>query len=181
MITKQEISTLPKTLEEFMVWEPEDGFKYEWNDGELIKFTGLNQKQLYIYATLNRLFAKKGYLRNGTLVSKQDVMLSGIQMRRPDIAYFTIEQELRMNKGIDEIPEFVIEVISGSDNSYKIEDKIAEYFKAGVKVIWNIYPEHKLVYVYTSRKDVKICTDSDICSAKPVLPEFEINVDAIFA
>lgn len=164
-----------------MVWEPEDGFKYEWNDGELIKFTGINKTQFRIYAILNRFFVERGYLKTGTLVSEQDVMLSGIQMRRPDIAYFTIEQELRMNKGIDEIPEFVIEVISGSDNSYRIEDKIAEYFKAGVKVIWNVYPEHKLVYVYTSRKDVKICTDSDICSAKPVLPEFEINVDAIFA
>jgi hypothetical protein len=28
---------------------------------------------------------------------------------------------------------------------------------------------------------VKICIESDICSAKPVLPEFEIGVDAIFA
>ncbi|MCU0326299.1 MAG: Uma2 family endonuclease [Spirosomaceae bacterium] len=181
MITKQEISTLPKTLEEFMVWEPEDGFKYEWNDGELIKFTGMNKNQLYIYAILSNLFFKKGYGEIGTLVAEQDVMLSGIQMRRPDISYFSREQINNTKLGIDEIPEFVIEVISGSDNSYKIEDKIAEYFKAGVKVIWNVYPEHKLVYVYTSRKDVKICTDSDICSAKPVLPEFEINVDAIFA
>ena len=29
---------LPKTLAEFLEWEPEDGFKYEWNDGEIIKF-----------------------------------------------------------------------------------------------------------------------------------------------
>lgn len=38
MVLTKDISTLPTTLEEFMVWESEDGFKYEWNDGELIKF-----------------------------------------------------------------------------------------------------------------------------------------------
>ncbi len=44
MITTKEISTLPKTLAEFLEWEPEDGFKYEWNDGELIQFNGMDRK-----------------------------------------------------------------------------------------------------------------------------------------
>ncbi len=48
MVAKNEILELPKTLAEFILWEPEDGLKYEWNDGELIKFTGMNRKQLYI-------------------------------------------------------------------------------------------------------------------------------------
>ncbi len=32
----QSPDVLPQTLEEFVVWEPNDGFKYEWNDGEII-------------------------------------------------------------------------------------------------------------------------------------------------
>lgn len=48
------------------------------------------------------------------------------------------------------------------------------------KVVWNIYPEPELVYVYTSRKQVQICIDDDICSATPVLPEFEVKVSEIF-
>jgi len=38
MVLSNEIQSVPKTLAEFMIWEPNDGFKYEWNDGELIKF-----------------------------------------------------------------------------------------------------------------------------------------------
>lgn len=100
-------------------------------------------------------------------------------MRRPDIAFFTNNQIEKAKKGNDEIPEFVIEVISENDNINKVEAKISEYYKAGVKVVWLILPEEKSVHVYTSRRDVKICIENDICSAAPVLPEFEIGVDAL--
>jgi Uma2 family endonuclease len=107
-------------------------------------------------------------------------MLSGIQMRRPDIAYLSDEEGKRANDGEEIIPAFMVEIISTNDNLNKVEEKITEYFKAGVKVIWNILPEQKLVYVYTSRKQVQICMDDDICSAAPVLPEFEVKVSEIF-
>jgi hypothetical protein len=40
------ISTeLPKTLAEFLEWEqPLDGFKYEWNDGEIIQFSKMDKR-----------------------------------------------------------------------------------------------------------------------------------------
>lgn len=128
---------------------------------------------------MNRLFIRKGYWESGILVAEQDVELSGIQMRRPDIAFFTNNQIEKAKEGNDEIPEFVIEVISENDNINKVEAKISEYYKAGVKVVWLILPEEKSVYVYTSRRDVKICIENDICSAAPVLPEFEIGVDVL--
>ena len=181
MVLENDIQVVPKTLAEFITWEPNDGYKYEWNDGELIRFTGMNKRQAYIYNVLNKLFSKKGYIETGSLVAEYDTMLTGIQMRRPDIAYLTDEQMFRGKDGEDVIPEFVIEIISETDQFYKIEDKITEYFKAGVKVIWNIVPEHKLVYIYTSRKTVKICGDADVCSAAPVLPDFTIAVEDIFA
>ena len=180
MVLSNEIQSVPKTLAEFLNWEPNDGFKYEWNDGELIKFIGMNKKQVYIYDVLLDLLYEKGYKKVGALISEYDTMLSSIQMRRPDIAYLTKEQIQLGRKGKDVIPEFVIEIISETDQFYKIEDKITEYFKAGVKVIWNIVPEHKLVYIYTSRKTVRICSDNDICSADPVLPDFTIAVNDIF-
>jgi Uma2 family endonuclease len=179
--TSQTISELPRTLEEFSEWEPNDGYKYEWNDGEIIQFTGMKKEQLYIYDLLLDLFFEKGYKTLGTLVAEQEVMITGIQMRRPDIAYFSKEQIKRSRNSENVIPEFVIEIISNNDQINQLEKKITEYFKAGVKVIWNIIPEQEVVYVYTSRRDVKICLENDICSAKPVLPDFEINVSTLFA
>ena len=179
-ISLQQSPTLPKTLAEFLEWEPEDGFKHEWNDGEIIQFNGMDKKEMYIFDLLLELLIEKGLKKQGSLIPEQDVMLTGIQMRRPDIAYFSKVQIQNGRYGQDEIPEFVIEIISTNDKSYKIEEKLTEYFKAGVKVVWNIYPETKLIYVFTARKTVKICMEDDVCSAAPVLPEFEIKVSEIF-
>lgn len=174
-------SVLPQTLAEFLDWEPLDGYKYEWNDGELIRFTGMKKSQYFIYALLSKLFYEKGYHQGGTLMAEPDVMLTAIQMHRPDIAYFTDEQIERSRRGEDVIPEFVIEVISPNDNAEDVEKKIGEYFKADVKVIWNIYPENQVVYVYTARQTVTLCLGDDSCSAVPVLPNFSISVNTLFA
>jgi Uma2 family endonuclease len=181
MVAAKEITELPKTLAEFIDWEPNDGFKYEWNDGELIKFTGMNKTQVYIFAVLNRLFSLKKMFEEGVLVSEYDTYLTGIQMRRPDIAYLTNDQTKQGRDGVDVIPEFVIEIISGNDKLNPVQEKITEYFKAGVKVVWLILPEEKLVEIYTSRRNVQICIEDDVCSAAPVLPEFEIKVSELFA
>ncbi|TAH14712.1 MAG: Uma2 family endonuclease [Runella slithyformis] len=175
------ISALPRTLAEFQLWEPNDGYKYEWNDGELIKFTGMNKKQIKIYDILLELFFQKGYKKIGTFVAEYDVQLTGIQMRRPDISFLSKTQLDEASKGGDPVPEFMIEVISESDNINKVLAKIGEYYKFGAKVVWLIFPEEKQVHVYTSRRDVKICIENDICSAAPVLPEFEISIEALFA
>ena len=180
MIEIQEnITQLPRTLEEFMEWEqPNDGFKYEWNDGEIIKFEGMNRKQTFIFDVLINLFFEKGLNKIGQLIPETDVQLTGIQMRRPDIAFFTKKQ--LYEEDVDFIPEFAIEVISSGDKLIDVENKLIEYFKAGVKVVWHIIPAKEVVYVYTSRSEVKICFDKDICSAKPVLEDFEISVEDIF-
>jgi hypothetical protein len=65
---------LPKPLEEFTEWkQPNVSFKYEWNDGKIIKFAEMNSKQIFIFTVLNKLFAKKGYLENGALIPESDV------------------------------------------------------------------------------------------------------------
>lgn len=120
------------------------------------------------------------------MVAEQEVILPDMKILRPDIAYFTREQIQKSRNGVDVIPEFIIEITSNGDLIFPFEKKITEYFKAGaggvpLKVIWNIIPDQEVVYVYTSRRDVKICLEADVCSAKPVLPAFEISATAIFA
>ena len=104
-------------------------------------------------------------------------MLTGIQMRRPDVAYFSDEQ-IQSEDG-ESVPAFCIEVISPTDESGKVEAKRIEYFKAGVQVLWHVFPENREVCVYTSRKTVQICAEDDLCSAQPVLDNFSISVNEL--
>ena len=183
MILQPISQTLPGTFEEFLRWEPVDGYKYEWNDGEVIRFEKMKKKHLVIIRRMQQLFFHTvSFSKGGAFIMEQDVMLSGIQMRRPDLGYFSGSQIDNSQSSSEEpIPEFVIEIISPTDDAIKVEEKLAEYFKANVKVVWHIFPENEVVYVYTSRKQVKICTDNDLCSALPVIPDFEITVNDLFA
>lgn len=182
MRTATEIQHLPGTWEEFLHWEPNDGYKYEWNDGELIRFEHMKQRHLDILRTLGTLFFRtEAFQKRGWLAPEQDVMLTGIQMRRPDLAYFSGEQiDASPSAAEGLIPAFVIEVISPTDDAIKVEEKLDEYFKCGVQVVWHAYPQNGVVYVYTSRKKADICMEEDICSARPVLPDFEISVNDLF-
>ena len=49
---------LPKTLAAFLQWNPRDGFKYEWENNQLIKLSEmLTPEQFHIVKNLTRLFA----------------------------------------------------------------------------------------------------------------------------
>ncbi len=179
--TQATTDTLPRSLDEFLAWEPNDGFKYEWNDGEIIQFAGMQENQINIYVNLLDLLIELGYAKTGTLIAEHNVHVSGIQLRRPDIAYFTREQVRHSAQGGRSIPDFLVEVISTHDKLNRVEKKLTEYFEAGVKVVWVVIPEERVVNVYTSRREVKACIEDDLCSAAPVLPDFEISVNEMLA
>ncbi len=146
----------------------------------------MNKKHLRLIRLLNRLFSKtKAYQDGGELIAEQDVKISAIQLRRPDLAYFSASQIDESWKDEEPIPAFAIEIISTGrhtvfDQINQVKMKLTEYFKNGVSVVWLIYPDEKIVEIYTSRKAVKIYSDTDICSASPVLDDFEISVEDLF-
>ncbi|MBC7893062.1 MAG: Uma2 family endonuclease [Sphingobacteriaceae bacterium] len=173
----------PQTLEEFLAWEPLDGFKYEWNHGAVIQSAKMKKRHLYLIRRLNRLFlTTAAHAEGGELIPEQDVWLSETQMRRPDLAYFSAKQitESASSK-VEPIPPFVIEVISPTDDAEQVESKVKEYFEAGVRVLWHLYFESQVIYVYTSRRAVTVCLETDVCSAAPVLPDFTIQVNELVA
>jgi len=56
MILQPQHQIFPATFEEFLRWEPVDGFKYEWNDGEVIGFGKIKKKHLVITRRMQQLF-----------------------------------------------------------------------------------------------------------------------------
>ena len=106
---------------------------------------------------------------------------SDAQLCRPDLAIYLANQRAQMIKGENQIAIWVGEIISDTDNANKINKKLEEYFKAGVQVVWNIYPASNQVYVYTAVDEVTICKKERICSGQPALADFEISAATLFA
>jgi len=172
------------SLEDFLrlYADIEDGYKYEWNNGQIEKTKGMNQEQATIQDILMRLFFRtKTFQEEGLFAVETDMKTSDAQLRRPDLAIYLANQREKMIKGENQIAIWVGEIISDTDNANKINKKLEEYFKAGVKVVWNIYPASSQVYVFTAVDQVTICKGERICSGQPALADFEIIAAALFA
>lgn len=85
-----------------------------------------------------------------------------------------------MKKGENQISSWVVEIISTNDQVNLINQKLDEYFQAGVHVVWHIFPDSKQVYVYTSPEQVTICRGKTICSAAPALEDLELAAEELF-
>ena len=169
------------SLERFRQWRSHDGWKYDWNNGEILKYKKMvSEKQRYIVQNLLNTFYAKGLNKQGGLMPESEMAYDDKRYRVPDIAYYTAEQTKAAAKGQHTVSSFAIEILSNTDLAKDIENKLWEYFDEGVQVVWHIMPYRKIVKVYTSPFHVTVCIGDNICSAKPALPDFEMTVNQIF-
>ncbi len=160
----------------------EDEFKYEWVRGRVVKtFRPMNQYQDHIVENLQELFFKM--LFDGKVTGRLSVEVDSKFLpnahRRPDLAWFSVEQKAKMSRRENQVPNFVIEIISDHDNADDLLDKLKDYEDAKVEVVWLISPKLKQVRIFSTAGN-QTCTGEMVCSAAPVLPQFQISVNQIF-
>ena len=168
------------TKADFLRWESDDNYVYEFNNGVLEPTTGMRQDENYLLSLENQFFKTSAFQNGWRMRAEMDSWLLDEQMRRPDVSFFTSEQLQQMNSDTRVVPKFVIEFASNSDTDLKTITKRHEYFAAGVQVLWWVYPSYQEVYMYTSPKTVTICTDEDVLSAAPAIPELQMTVAELF-
>ena len=80
----------------------------------------------------------------------------------------------------DVTPDLVAEVVTLEERADDLMDKIADYFEAGVRLVWVLYPWLPVVYVYESLTRVRGLTAADELDGGAVLPGFRTPVAALF-
>jgi Uma2 family endonuclease len=105
--------------------------------------------------------------------------------RRPDAAYISFERwpEDRLPPHTDPwpvIPNLAIEVVSKSNPAEDLLDKLEEYFRAGVELVWIVYPRQRHVYVYESPTQVHIVNVTEELDGGKVLPGFRLPLATLF-
>jgi Uma2 family endonuclease len=105
--------------------------------------------------------------------------------RRPDVAYVSYERWPRNRRvpgteawGV--VPDLAVEVVSPSNTADEVLGKIREYFQAGVRRVWVIYPTEEQAYVYRSPTKNVILTTSDEFDGEDVLPGFRLGLSKLF-
>ena len=77
-------------------------------------------------------------------------------------------------------PNFATEVASPSDRFSQLSAKVAEYFQAGIRLVWVIEPATRTVYVYRAPNQVQVFGEAQESTGDDVLPGFRCPVRRLF-
>ncbi len=73
-----------------------------------------------------------------------------------------------------------VEVVSPTDVAEEIQAKIAEYLRAGVTLVWVIYPQRQQVHVYENAATIRVLNRTDELDGGIVLPGFRLPLTELF-
>ncbi len=115
---------------------------------------------------------------------------SGVQLewdpdtvREPDIAFITEERRPQgtvVRRYTEIPPDLVIEVASSSDSTNAVTDKARMWVGAGVRLVWVIWPETRMIDVHRPGEQTTTLRETDTLTGSDVLPQFTCLVKDIF-
>lgn len=77
-------------------------------------------------------------------------------------------------------PDFVIELMSSTDDREELQQKMVEYMNCGIKLGWLICPDEKQVEIYRNGRDEEILDNPSSLSGEKVLPGLILDLADIF-
>jgi Uma2 family endonuclease len=173
----------PRITEEEFMRLPHDGRKYELVDGEVIAVPAGMRHDEY---GARMIFLLYPYTRGrGALCGSQaGFRMADGNIRAPDVS-FTRRERLPDGKSPegfgDAAPDLCIEIVSPSEEMADMERKLREYFAAGAKQVWHMFPESQTVRVFTSPTEFTTCGPQDEIDGGDLLPGFHGRVADLFA
>ncbi len=80
----------------------------------------------------------------------------------------------------DLVPDLAVEVISRGNTHEEMERKLREYFQAGVRLVWYVYPESAEVHAYTGIEHKEVFPAEEAVDGRDVLPGFKLPLGELF-
>jgi Uma2 family endonuclease len=121
------------------------------------------------------------------LVTGADGMMwlaSGL-VRIPDVAFVSWERlpgRRILSEPIPDLaPDLAVEVLSPGNTPGEMARKRQEYFAAGVRLVWIVDPEARMVAVYTEPEQCTVLQEAQTLAGDPVLPGFRLPLRRLFA
>ena len=106
-------------------------------------------------------------------------------LRSPDVSWIALKRwnslSDKLKRGFAPIdPDFVIELLSPSDELRVAQNKMQEYLNCGVKLGWLINPDAKEVEIYRLGKEPEILKNPSNLSGEEILPGLIVDLTDIF-
>jgi Uma2 family endonuclease len=166
---------------------PDDCF-YEVVDGQIVELPPMGAYECDVASFLAFTLGQVIYAQKlGRVIVETMFWLdrSGKRKRRPDLAFVSAEKwpirrRAPKSEAWEIVPDLAIEVVSESNSANEINLKLVDYFQAGVRQVWVIYPGSHQVYVYPSLTSVKILTQAYELDGGELIPGFRLSLTELF-
>jgi Uma2 family endonuclease len=159
---------------------------YQVIEGDLVMSPSPNTFHQYIAGNIHRLlgnFLDKHPLGE-VFVAPLDVYLTDTNVFQPDVVYISqARRSLITEQGIEGAPDLVVEVLSPGTARYDQGSKRKAYARNGVRELWIVHPQTKLLQVYHLEKDADapLATYGEKAQVtSPLLPGLKIKTAAVF-
>lgn len=111
--------------------------------------------------------------------------LSNGATRSPDVSWIELSRwnslTARQQRGFAPInPDFVIELMSPTDELLELQHKMSEYIDCGVRLGWLINPDERQVEIYRAGQDKEVLDNPKTLSGETVLVNFDLDLIDIF-
>ena len=121
-----------------------------------------------------------------TFDSSTGFKLSNGAIRSPDVSWIAIAKwnalTDKQKRGFAPInPDFVIELMSPTDELLELQQKMSEYMACGVRLGWLIHPDEKQVEIYRQGKDKQLLSSPISLSGEDFLPGLTVDLAEVFA
>jgi Uma2 family endonuclease len=100
-----------------------------------------------------------------------------------DVAYFSADVIARQSDDttlVEGAPKLAVEVLSPSDKTEEIRDKVLEYLAAGVELVWVVDPYFHTVTVHRAGGLPEMFNSDEVLTGGTALPGMEIPVVDLF-
>lgn len=103
---------------------------------------------------------------------------------KPDVAYISKTRLPKIPHRLSVAPEIAVEIVSPSNTEEQLLEKTLAFISFGTQLVWIVYPETKVVWVYRPAGDgslnLRKFTGEDRLDVGDILPGFSIAVRDIF-
>ena len=167
---------------------PDDEEHYEVVDGRRVETPRMGTYETDIANELNGHLWQ--FARTNGLGKTEVEMLfrfdaAGDRKRRPDVAFVSYQRWPRgrraaPNDAWDVVTDLAVEVIGPGNTAAEVLIKVRDYFQAGVRLVWVIYPFEREVYAYESPTIIRVLQPGDDLDGGDVLPGFRLPLATLF-
>lgn len=175
------------TIEEFERL-PEDGSRSELVRGRVVREppAGMDHGRLasHLVFLLTDFVRRTGVGQVFTADTGFVLFQDPPTVRAPDVAFVARDRlpPPAESAGFGRLaPDLAIEIVSPSNTTAGILEKVEDYLKAGAGLVWVVEPRRRSITEYRCRNEIRLLGEDDELRGYDVLPGFSLRVSEVFA